>query len=246
MEMKSRRAAVQKHWVQLPGSALRAICLTGNESFQPEGTAVHSASPGQGELSVLWAFRLRCSAVPQGPPMDSLISPQMRCVVPQEQNCPPAAPAAFPIPTDIAVSPHSIGGHDVTAVPLLLSPPPPYRLAQFGVAVGRGGRGDAPLSVPTHTVALEMLTAIFHSIFGKNAPSSQLVPEALLAARAGEQPWLLPVGTAAFVPRRPGSSWGRCRGRAVVQDGCCSTRVERAETGNSSLCPCHDYWNLLS
>lgn len=138
MEMKSRRAAVQKHWVQLPGSALRAICLTGNESFQPEGTAVHSASPGQGELSVLWAFRLRCSAVLQGPPMDSLISPQMRCVVPQEQNCPPAAPAAFPIPTDIAVSPHSIGGHDVTAVPLLLSPPPP---PSFGTVWGGGGPG---------------------------------------------------------------------------------------------------------
>lgn len=93
--------------------------------------------------------------------MHSPICPQMRCVV----------PVAFPIPTNIAVPPHSTGSTVGAGMSLLLSPSPPHPLALWdgdgaGVAVGM------LRSVSPHTVALEMLTAIFHSIFGKNVPSS--------------------------------------------------------------------------
>lgn len=213
---------------------------------------MHSASPGQGEhagcaslCAVGLSAPMFCRPARPSHGLPDLSPNALRCPTGAELSS--CSPRSFPHPHRYrSVTSQYWGPRCHRSATAAVTPSPPHRLAQFGVAVGRGGRGDAPLSVPTHTVALEMLTAIFHSIFGKNAPSSQLVPEALLAARAGEQPWLLPVGTAAFVPRRPGSSWGRCRGRAVVQDGCCSTRVERAETGNSSLCPCHDYWNLLS
>lgn len=137
MEMKSRWAAVQKHWVQLPGLALQAICLTGNESFLP-GQGEHE---GRVSFCVLWAFWLPCPAVLQGSIRAlSNLSPNALC-----------CPHSFPHPHKYrsATSQHweHRGSRDVTAAVTL----PPTSFGTLGWRWGRGGCGDAALSVPTHS-----------------------------------------------------------------------------------------------
>lgn len=144
MEMKSRRAAVQKHWVQLPGSALRAICLTGNESFQPEGTAVHSASPGQGEhagcaslcaVGLLAPMFCRPARPAHGLPD---LSPNALCC-PTGAELSSCSPRSFPHPHRYrSVTSQYWGPRCHRSATAAVTPPPP---PSFGTVWGGGGPG---------------------------------------------------------------------------------------------------------